>query len=151
EHRSAPDAAALRVEALYRAGDHAGALIAQRELAERWPQNPTGERAGLFAGLAAASAEDWREGARRLEETRRDFPHGAHTGQVELLLAQCRRQLGEREAAAEGFRAVADRGGEEAPEALLGLAGVLRELGRPAEAGGALDKLLEQSPAGPNA
>ncbi len=108
EHALADDAAALGVEAQYRAGEFDAAAREAREFEKRWPENGGAERVLYFGGLALAEQKRWQNSAEMLAALRSRFPKSRLAAHAGLVSAQCREQAGALDAAAEEYRAVAE-------------------------------------------
>jgi TolA-binding protein len=146
-HPSAPDAAALLSESWYRAGEFEAAEKAAAGLAESSPESPALERAQLFAGLAAIAKQDDQSAAGHFSALIERFPKGPLAPQARLLFAQCKHRLGETADAERAYRAVIKSDdAAQTPDGLLGLGSLLRDRGKPAEAGKVLDRLLADFP-----
>lgn len=147
DHQLADDAAALRAEALYRAGDHQEAVLACRRLTDRWPDSPLRERAELFASLSEMATGEYSAAADRLRGMTKRFPRGEHAEQTSLLLAQCLHRTNSLPAALEQYRKVMQQAGDALlPRAMYGLADVLHKQGQHKAAGETLDRMLKQYP-----
>jgi TolA-binding protein len=143
----APDAAALHVEALYRAtrfgeaADAAGAFIAER------PSAPQRDRVELFGGMGSIEAGDLESGAARLSSLLQRSPGGEFADRASFLLAQTLHRRGDSAAAIAQYRAVLKGARTEfEPESMLGLAMLLADSGDGAEAANVLDDLLSRHP-----
>lgn len=146
-HELADDATAGACEALYLAGDAAGAVRQAETLASRWPGSPLLQRASYFAALADIAGKNDASAAKRLDDMLKSDPKGPYADRAALLLAQCRQRGGSADAAVERYREVIATGGDAVlPDALYGLAAILLDQGKPAEARPLLERLAGQFP-----
>ena len=146
-HASAPDAAALLVEALQRAGRHDDALAAATDLARRWPDAPLRTRAELFRGLALLAKDKPADAAGVFRAILQRSPDDQLAPNAQLLLAQSLHRAGALDEAAAAYeRAIASSPEALAQEATLGLAQLRRQQGRFDDAQSLLDALLERAP-----
>ena len=149
EHDLADDAAAIAIEALYRAGDAAATLKLCNAFNERWPANPLAERADYYGALAALQQNDHRDAAQRLERLVSHFAAGPFANHARLLLGQCAQHAGAPQQAAHWYQQVLDQA--DSPyqgDALLGLAIVKHSEAQYDEAARLLDRLLASEPNG---
>jgi TolA-binding protein len=145
EHPSAPDAAALLVEAQQRAGRHEEAIAAADELVRRWPDAPMRARAELFKGLAQLARNKPADAAPTFRSIIERTPDADVTPNARLLYAQSLHRDGQLDAAAAAYRETVSRApGALAQEAGIGLAQLLRQQRRFDDAGALLDGLLGQ-------
>lgn len=146
-HDTADDAAALLAEARYREGKFEQVAESCRLLVEKWPASPLRERAELFWGMADMARRDYAAAADRLAGLAKRSPESPSAEQATLLAAQCLHNAGKLDEAAALYKKVLDRPkGRFTPDALYGLGSVLRQRGKPADAGALLDRLAEEFP-----
>lgn len=150
DHDLADDAAALRVEALSRAGRHEEAVNAADDAASRWPRAPMRPRADLFAASSLIAQGSFAAAADRLREVLRRAEGTDLAPRATLLLAQAL-HLGNKPAEAGPLYESIVTGGDETllPDALLGLGALRLEQGRAADAGTILDRLITRFPSSP--
>ncbi|MFG0284361.1 MAG: tetratricopeptide repeat protein [Phycisphaerales bacterium JB039] len=147
DHPSAPDAAALLVEAHYRGGAYEEALRAASRFDGRWRERPASARAGLLAGMALMAQGQWAGAADRLEQERARSPRSDLAPQLTLLLAQSLQQSGDAQRARREYERLLEAdGAAQYPAAALGLAQIMRASGELEQAGATLDELLEAEP-----
>ncbi len=153
DHSLADDAAAALVEALYLGGKYEDSVESSEDFTKRWSDNPLRERVEFFAGLSDVARKEFARAAVHFETLLERYPKGSFAAQSSLLLAQCYQQQGDAmEKAIKQYRAAIKNAGADAkPDALLGLAAVLRQKGDADEAARALDRFLEQHPQSPQA
>lgn len=144
EHPTAPEAAALYVEALLGAGNAAQAAEAAETAAEFPLAGPVRQRMDLVWGIALVTTGDDAAGAQRFAEAARAGIPGPVADQAELLLAQSLERSGDDETAAQAYDNVLD-GPEDArtPAALLGSARIDRRNGNDNAAAARLDRVIE--------
>ncbi len=169
--RLAPDAGALRIECLYKAGRQGDALKSADDWVRRWPEAALRPRVELFAGLSLMAGNDLAGAARRfesvvtLEGKARETSGGgggdkaggaALTPQASLLLAQCLHRTGEAERADRQYGAIIDGPASPfVPDALLGRASLLLDTPgdgadeRARRTGELLDRLIKEFPKSP--
>lgn len=149
-HDLADDAAAGGVEALYLGGKYDAAAERCQMFTSRWPDSPLRERAEFFGCLAHVAKKDYAAAAERLAAFLQKFPQSPFAEQGTLLLAQCCEQRGEFDQAVQQYRRATQREeGRFMADALLGLGTLLLQQNKAAEAGKALDTLLEKFPQSP--
>jgi TolA-binding protein len=123
-------AAALRGEALYRAGDAAAARDLLSSFRDIWPKSPAADRAELFCAFADAALGDPKAAAERAESLLSRSNEGEYAADAALIAARCRQSLGDLEQAAALYDRAAKGGSRSTQEALLGSAQVARALGK---------------------
>jgi len=143
EHPTAPEAAALYVEALLGAGEAARAAEAAETAAEYPLAAAVRQRLDLVWGIALVTAGHDAAGAERFANATGAGIPGPVADQAELLLAQSLERAGDDNAAAEAYETVLD-GPEDArtPAALLGAARIDRRGGDDATAAQRLDRVI---------
>jgi len=125
EHDLADDAAALEVEALFRAGEPAAAVKAAQRFAARWPKSAARERVEYFGAISAFTAGQYPAASAALRELLERFPAGEFAASATLLLAQAYQQSSEYEKSAESYeRVLRDEKSPLRGDALLGFAAV---------------------------
>jgi TolA-binding protein len=145
-HELVDDAAALRVEALYRGGDLAAASQAASDFDNAWPEHPQRERVDLFAGMAEMNQNHNDAAAERFAALVQRYPKGQFADRAAYLLAQSLHRAGRDDEAIAAYRAVLGNDKTSyAPDAQLGLAVLLMARDDDAEAAKLLDRLLESS------
>ncbi len=92
ESALAPDAAAVRVEALQRSGRVADALRAARDYETNWPAHAAVDRVAYFAALAERSQGQDADAATRLQRRLAASPQGALSERMRLVLAEIAEQ-----------------------------------------------------------
>jgi len=144
DHESADDGAALRAEALYRAGRYGAAVEAADDMIDGWPDSPLRERTELFGGMAELASGNVGAAADRFEGMLERYPEGQHSAQATLLLARSLHQGGAAQRAISQYRNVVERSVDAfVPEALVGLGQLLHQAGAGDEAAILLDRMLE--------
>ena len=142
DHVLAPQAAALRVEALYRSKANENAVEAYDEVATRLT-GAAGERAAYFAALAELARGESTNAIMRLG--RLESGTTPIAASARLLLARTLQQEGDLEAARSAYRNAKSRAeGQQVFEAQLGLAQVLIDLERFDEARQELDSIPDE-------
>ncbi len=146
-HASAPDAAALLVESLQRAGRNDEAAKAGADATRRWPEGAQRDRAELFWGLAETARGRPAQAAERFAAILARTPEGAIAEQAGLLLAQAQHRAGQLPQALAQYQAVARNGPERlVPDAMLGAAQILQRQGDARQAATLADDLLRRFP-----
>ncbi len=144
-HDLADDAAAGCVEALYLDEKREEAIEACHAFVTHWPESPLRERAEFFSGLAAMGLHDHADAAERFKALLDRYPEGTFAKQASLLLAQCYQHGNGVNNAIRQYRKILKQTGSRyIPDALLGLATLLQQQGKPADAGSLLEQLLER-------
>lgn len=139
------DAAALLVEARYRAKAYKEVEAARAQLEQRWPESPRRDRAEYFAGLALLELNAPAEASARLSGVARQWPKSPLAGQATLLAAQCAQRAGGAAEATKLYEATIETGDPRlVPQALLNLASAHRAAGKPDAAKPLLDRLLTE-------
>ncbi len=150
DHDLADDAAAGWVEALYLDGRYDDAVDQCRRFVKRWSTSPLRERVEFFRGLAQMARHDYSVAAERFAGLLEHYPKGPFAQQASLLLAQCYHHDNAIQKAIRQYRNVLTQTGSRyIPEAMLALGTLLREQGKPGEAGSLLDQLLDKFPQSP--
>lgn len=144
DHDVADDAAAMRVETLYRLNRHEEVAPAARAFLETWPQNALRERVELFDGLSHVARNDTDRAVERFENMLRRFPEGEHSRRATLLLARSYQRAGRAGDAVAQYRRVLEQEDPAfVPDALYALGAILRREGDGREAAKYLDRLIE--------
>ena len=147
DHELVDDAAALRVESLYRAGDLAAASAAADAFDNAWPEHPQRERVDLFAGMAEMNQDHHDAAATRFAALVQRYPKGQFVDRSTYLMAQSLHRAGRHDDAIAAYRTVLQNiATGYAPDALLGLSVLLMAREDDAEAATLLDRLLETAP-----
>ena len=94
ESALAPDAAAVRVEALQRSGRHDDALHAAREYESNWPAHAAADRVAYFAALAERGRGRDADAAKRLQRRLAASPQSGLGERMRLVLAEIAEQSG---------------------------------------------------------
>ncbi|MCH8804616.1 MAG: tetratricopeptide repeat protein [Planctomycetes bacterium] len=150
EHDLADDAGAHLAEALYLNGDYEEAIRRGAEVAGRWPKSPLRVRVEFFRALSEMATKNYEAAAKVFATIGREQPQGPFAEQAALLLAQCHHHTNEVGQAVRWYRQVLKQtGGRYVPDAQLGLAMLLQQQGKAAEAGELLDRLISRNPDGP--
>ncbi len=150
DHDLADDAAAGAIEALYRSGQFDESVRRSRDFVSRWPDSEMRQRAEFFWALSLMAELQYPAAAERLEDMVQRGPATSLTRKADLLLAQCYHRSGRGKQASEAYqRIIDDNKTSTLPDALQGLASVLLQQGKPAEAGVLLDRLLKSFPDSP--
>ena len=150
DHDLADDAAAGWVEALYLDGRYDDAAEQCRRFVNSWSESPLRERVEFFRGLAEMARGNYSVAAERFTELLEHYPKGPFARQASLLLAQCYHHDNAIHKAIRQYRSVlAQTGSRYISEAMLALGTLLREQGKPGEAGSILDELLDKFPQSP--
>jgi len=151
DHKLAPDAAALLVESLFRAGDFDEAIRAAKSAAEKWPDHPTRERVLYFEGMAKGAIGRHDEAAQSCEAVLREFPVGELAESARLLAAQSFHRCGKLADARRRFEEIVARGeSDQQRDGLLGLGLVLFAAREFDDAGAKLDEFIRISPDHPS-
>jgi TolA-binding protein len=148
DHASAPAAAALRCEALYRL-DRSAAEVARAasDFSERFPASPQRARTEFFAGVALATAGDNSGAAQRFDWIVQHAPGDDLAPRAGLLLAQSLESLGQAARAEERYRRAAVSDDPTlAPDAFLGLARLDLAAGRTDDARRRAQSILDDFP-----
>lgn len=146
-HALADDAAAQLVEALYRDDEFEKAIDRYEITLSRWPKSEHLDRCHYFAGLAEMKLGAYQSAVTKFDTIIRKHANGSFALHASLLLAQAQHNRGDFEAASRQYRQVLQRADSpHRPEALLGLATILRQGGKFEAAGELLDQLLSKYP-----
>lgn len=150
DHALADDATAGLAEAQYLAGDYESSVSTCEQFAKRWEDNPLGERVLFFHGLSAMQLQRFNLAADRFDTLLDRFERGPYSHQTTLLLAQCHQRDGSvKDALRQYQRVLKQSKSRYIPDALLGLAGLMQQLGEFRQAGELLDTLLDNFPDSP--
>lgn len=132
-HALADRALLLRAESLYRLGKYDEAAAAVADGKALLGKSALAPRARLIESMSQLAAGSYAKGAASAALLRRE--DSPFTARATLVEAQCRRRLGESEAAIALLEEAARASDASvAAEARLGWAGVLREMGQPRQA-----------------
>lgn len=144
-HALADAAAAQFIEAAFRADRYDDARAAHDPFAKRWPDSPNRDRADYFAALATLAKGNHADAAALFEHLLDIAPDGPFTAHARLLAAQARHQLGELPASEAHYRTLLKaKKSPYRPDALYGLAAVLKAARRDADAAPLLDEYLDE-------
>jgi TolA-binding protein len=150
-HELADDATALLLESLYRANQLDAMDEPFRALTERHGESPLRTRGELFWGLAELARGRFVEAGEHFSGMLERDAGGELAPRVRLLLAKSLHQAEEFDAAAARYREVIEEGDAElVPDALYGLATIVRREGDAEEAGELLDRFFEAAPEHPS-
>ncbi|MEO0482457.1 MAG: tetratricopeptide repeat protein [Planctomycetota bacterium] len=131
DHPTAPEARALRVEALFRAGSMAAASASL-------PEQATTPRAVFFAAMADLALERFEPAAERFAQVLTSDASADLADRAALLRAQSLDRAGKTQAAADAYRASIAREGAFTAPARVGLGELLERIG---DAAGAVEAL----------
>jgi len=146
-HDLTDDAAAMLIEAYYRAEQYEAAVTLGRRFDARWPDNPLRERTLFHVGLSHLALADHEAAAESLAQLLKSHPNSLYADQAALMLAQCRHRLGALEAATRWYKkTLAGQAAALIPDALYGYALLLHQQGHLPRAGELLDRLLKMHP-----
>lgn len=146
-HALADDAAAIGIEALFRAGSHEACAKNAKSFEAHYADSPLASRVSAFAGMAfAAQGKDVPAIAQLRAALSRGIPESMRP-HVQLALAESLHRSGKRAEAVEAFELVNRSSGDLASRASLGQAVAQWELGDLKSARKSVEKALE-SPSG---
>lgn len=147
EHDLVAEASVGAAEALYALGRYDEVTDRCKKLVANRPKSKHRDRAEFFWGLADMAQGNFSAAGKRLSALLERSPRSPFADQASLLLAQCYDRQRLVDPAIRQYRKVLARSGTHyLPDALLGLATLLRQERETKEAGSLLDRLLEKFP-----